>query len=56
MKPPKEQRDVLMVFDKLENDIKPYHQFTMNLEEALDTIKSQHGVKIYNERKNEIIV
>ncbi len=48
------ERDILMVFEQLESGKKPYHQFTMNLEEALDTIKSQHGDELYNERKAQL--
>lgn len=30
---------------------KPYHQFTMDFEEMLETIKEQHGKKEYKEIK-----
>ena len=31
------------IIDMLDKNEKPYHQFTMNWEEALDTIKEVHG-------------
>jgi len=45
------EEDILRIFDKLENGVKPYHQFTMDKQEVLDTIKAVHGKKIYEERK-----
>jgi ADP-ribosylglycohydrolase len=35
--------------DQLNSGEKPYYQFTMTLEEALDTIKDVHGEKKYQE-------
>ena len=50
----KAERDILETFEKLENGIKPYYQFTQSLDEMLDWIKEQHGEEVYETRKKEL--